>query len=210
MSKYFHISLFLILSVSFCLTAQAQRFGAAFLAGPSLSQIQGDNLAGYDNIAYSAGIKGITYINSRWNVNLELLFSQKGSRDGIFRDDFFPRQGMDLNYIEIPVYVELKDWEVSTQNQGPYSKVSAHAGLSYGRLISFSVIDLPNLELEEVNENDISYILGLRFQWNRHWGVSGRYSRSIVASGLVAEEGGTGLTQNIFPYSLTFRIEYVL
>ncbi len=211
MIKYMNTIFLLILISAGLSQIHAQRFGAALIAGPSISQVEGDNLAGYDYLSYTAGLKAITYINSRWNVNIELLYNKKGSRDGIFPDDDFPRLGMDLDYVEVPLYIEVKDWEVESEEGGTYSKVSAHAGLSYGRLISSDLIELPNLmlDLDELKENDLSYLIGLRFQWNPHWGFSARYSRSFTSVGTV-EEQVSGINKELIPYSISFRLEYIL
>jgi hypothetical protein len=189
--------------------SHAQRFGAALLAGPNISQVQGDELAGYHKLGITGGLKGITYINETWNVNIELLFTQKGSRNDLVPDNSIPRIGLDLNYVEVPIYAEIKDWEVEDEDGSSYSKVSAHAGFSYGRLISSDVLELPDLLIEEFKNNDFSYLVGLRFQWNKHWAVSGRYSRSILSAADVEDQGSDAI-RKFYPYSIAFRLEYVL
>lgn len=186
--------------------SQEARFGAAFVAGLNMSQIQGDNLAGYHKAGLTAGIRGITYLNDLWNLNIELLYTQKGSRNGLFEDNFVPRQGMDFDYIEVPVTIEIKDWVVE-EDDGSYAKVSAHAGFSYGRLISSGLIEYDEILLDAIDDNDLSFLLGLRFRWNTHFAVSGRYSRSIIP---IAQPSEMANTNSLIPYSMAIRLEYIL
>lgn len=199
-------TIFAVFSMHSIAFSQEARFGAAFVAGLNMSQIQGDNLAGYHKAGLTAGIRGITYLNDLWNLNIELLYTQKGSRNGLFEDNFVPRQGMDFDYIEVPVTIEIKDWVVE-EDGGSYAKVSAHAGFSYGRLIRSGLIEYDDILLDAIEDNDLSFLLGLRFRWSKHFAVCGRYSRSIIP---IAQPSEMANTNSLIPYSMAIRLEYIL
>ena len=80
-------------------------FGLSILGGMNLSQIDGDNFRGYDNIGLYAGLRGSMKFSSTMQMRVELLYSQKGSK-------FQSRKGANegtkdrhikLNYAEIPI-----------------------------------------------------------------------------------------------------------
>jgi len=188
----------------------SQRFGAAMVGGFNASQIEGDQLAGYDKVGLTGGIIAILNFESRFDLNFEFLFSQRGSRPDIFNPDYDPDINISLMYAELPVYVTLGDW---WQEEGEYYKVSAQAGLSYGRLIKAKTFDYfhpSDMNLDKLvpffNNNDISWMVGLSYRFGPHWGMTGRYTRGITPllnpkkKGLAAER--------LVSYFITFRGEY--
>src|SRR5690606_18955322 len=116
-------------------------FTAGFVAGFNASQIDGDDLAGFDKIGLTTGIRATWETPSVIDFNIEFLYSERGSRPDIFNPEYDPDIKVSLAYAEIPVYVTLSDW---WQEEGEYHKVSAHAGLSYGRLFSARTTDYAN------------------------------------------------------------------
>ena len=61
-------------------STEGRRFIAGLVAGVNLSQIDGDDLVGYDQIGLNAGARVATVLSPRWQLSMELLFSQQGSR----------------------------------------------------------------------------------------------------------------------------------
>ncbi|MDQ3018055.1 MAG: PorT family protein, partial [Bacteroidota bacterium] len=107
----------------------SQRFSAGIVGGFNASQIDGAQLAGFDKLGLTGGLKAIVNFESRFALNIEFLYSQRGSRPDIFSPEYDPNINILLHYAELPVYVSLGDW---WQEEGEYYKVSAHAGFSYG------------------------------------------------------------------------------
>lgn len=189
---------------------EAQRFSAGLVAGLNASQIDGDELAGFDKVGLTGGIKTIMEFESVWRMNMELLYSERGSRPDIFNPDYDPDIEISLKYIEIPVYVSLGDW---WQEEGEYYKVSAQAGLSYGRLLDAKTTDYYHPSevaydklVPYFSENDLSWMLGATFRMSKQWGVTARYSRGIIP--LLDPEKNNLATQRLLSYWLTFRFEY--
>lgn len=188
----------------------AQRFGAGLVGGINASQIDGDDLAGFDKVGLTGGIKATISFESRWQANIEFLYSERGSRPDIFNPEYDPDIEVTLRYAELPVYISLGDW---WQEEGEYYKVTAFGGLSYARLISAQSFDYYHSAEESVdllvpyfNENDLSWLLGASIRTSPRWGFSGRYTRGITPL-LSPEKHGLN-TKRLVSYFLTFRIEY--
>jgi Outer membrane protein beta-barrel domain len=106
-------NIILIGLLSFCLAeAQAQSrsekvstFGLSVLGGINLSQIDGDNFKGYDNIGLYAGLRGSMRFNTTMQLRIELLYSQKGSKFESARSALVGKKDryIKLNYAEIPI-----------------------------------------------------------------------------------------------------------
>ena len=173
------------------------------------SQVDGDQLAGFNKLGLTGGIKVASELQERWDLNIEFLYSQRGSRQDIFQPQFDPEIRIDLKYIELPVYISFKDWLY----EDSYYKVSVHGGLSYGRLMSASTFDQfdedeaeLDLLVDEFNKNDLSWLLGASFYFNENLGLTIRYTRYITPL-WKAPEDSSGLF-SLRSYFITFRTEY--
>jgi hypothetical protein len=187
-----------------------QRFSAGLVGGFNASQIDGDELAGFDRVGIHTGILTTIDLESSLNVHMEFLYSQRGSRPDVFQPEYDPDIEIGLDYIELPVYMSIGDW---WQEEGEYFKASFHGGLSYGRLISSDVTDNYNsaeFSLEEYaqyfNENDLSWLLGFSFRWSQHWGVTARYTRGITP--LLDPAKHNLNTSRLMSYWMTIRFDY--
>jgi hypothetical protein len=148
----------------------AQTFRASALAGVNLSQIDGDDLFGFHQVGLNAGLRVVALLNERWRVGPEILYSQQGAvrnRNSTNASDY---RSFDLNTVEIPLMVYYKDW-----------RFTAEAGLSYQRVIDFTVIDFrgENISADLPLRDDQLAIkfgvtlyltprLGFNFRWSKH------------------------------------------
>ena len=205
-----HFTLLLAFFTMCHLPLSGQRFGAAVVAGTNASQIDGDMLAGFDKLGLTGGLKAIVNLESVFDLNVEFLFTQRGSKPDIFNPEVDPDIEVHLNYAEIPVYISLGDW---WQEEDEYYKVSAHAGLSYGRLITARTFDhvntgdqdLDNL-VQYFNNNDLSWLVGISYRLNKNWGLTGRYTREIIP--LLSPKKHDLAIERLLSYYMTFRLEY--
>jgi len=208
------ICLFLILAGASILAPQAalvaQSFSMSAVAGFNAGQIDGDDLAGFDKIGLTAGLRARWETPSPIDMNIEFLYSQRGSRPDVFNPDYDPDINVNLQYAEIPVYVTLSDW---WQPEGEYHKASVHAGFSYGRLIQARTEDYANTgdsDLDNLvgyfSQNDISWLAGAGIRFSPHWGMTVRYTRSIPP--LLDARKHNLATNNLVGYFLSFRLEY--
>ena len=189
-----------------------QRFSAGLVGGFNASQIDGDELAGFDKVGLHAGFITTIDLESALNVNVEFLYSQRGSRPDVFHPEYDPDIEIGVDYIELPVYISIGDW---WQEEGEYFKASFQGGLSYGRLLSSDVTDNYNsseFSLEKYqeyfNENDLSWLLGVNFRFSKRWGVTGRYTRGIIP--LLDPSKHNLQTSRLESYWMTIRFEYYL
>jgi len=145
------------------LTSYGQRFSGTAIVGANVSQIDGDNLFGWDKIGINSGFRLGYGVGEKTNVAIEFLYSQRGSAPSISSGSDFG--SIDLKYIEIPVLVEYNDWYIEDED---YYKVAVEGGLSYGNL--FSVSSSNNFvpaNIEGYKTHDLSYTLGARYSFTK-------------------------------------------
>lgn len=155
--------------------ASAQRedraFQAAIVGGFNLSQIDGDKLGGFNLIGLNAGAKVGFALSERWQLSLEMLYSQQGSRRVLNDDPAAVLERMRLNFVEAPVMIHFRDW-----------KILVGAGLSYNRLINYKVEDVTGediTELQDFNPSIISVVLGGTFMVRERLGLNIQWSKYL-------------------------------
>ena len=191
------IILAVIFFFGFHTAVTCQNFTAAAVLGLNASQINGDFLAGYDKLGLTAGLKVVSSMKEKLDISVELLWSQRGSRDGPFTNT---HRKIHLDYAEIPVMIIFKDWLVRD-----YYKIWFESGLSYGRLVrnKITYIDVETLA-DTFNSNDISFLVGATFFANSNWGWSLRFTSSINPL-LNNKDPGNQNFSRLRGYFLTFR-----
>lgn len=173
-SKSLLVSLFFFL---ICVSStEAQRFKGSAVFGLNLAQIDGDNLAGFNKLGLTGGVKLAYPIKDNVDINLEMLYSQRGSNDGFgFGNQKY--SFTDLKYLEIPVYANLMDWFIADEG---YHKVSAHAGLNFSYLFA---VDSSNgavsKDIDTYERKNIGYLIGIDYKFTKHLGTSIRYNRAF-------------------------------
>lgn len=195
--------IFMVSLLAIAHNTDAQRGFRAFTTlGLNFAQIDGDDLYGYNKLGLSGGL-GINYaIKPKLDLGMELLYSQRGSSTQLSLGSNPLDQEINLDYIEVPLYLVINDWY---QTEGNYHKVRAETGLSIGTLISSSSNNsFFDDRLENFSSFDVGFVLGLGIRINEHIGVSGRYTRSFTR---LYRDSQT-LVRSLVGYFFTFRIEY--
>jgi hypothetical protein len=103
---------------------QAQSFEGGVMAGMTTSQVDGDNLSGYELPGFHLGFYTYTALNERSELQLELSFIQKGSRQEQTDSSIFYR--MRLNYIAIPIIYRYR-WKNLGFEIGPALDILVNA-----------------------------------------------------------------------------------
>ena len=160
-------------------------FGAGVLAGPSFSQIDGDNFTGYSKVGIYGGAQAIVRFDRRNQLRIGLLYHQKGNRvesknNPTYRDK---DRIMELNYAEVPFVLHHK----LTYNELKRSATVVEAGIAYGRLLGarFEEIESridssPYAFLEDdFSRNELSAVVGLSYQINDHFGFGFRSTMAL-------------------------------
>ena len=182
------IILFFTLVQSYLLIAQApekRTFSATIIAGLNASQIDGDESAGYRKIGLNIGARADILLAKRWQAGFEILFSQQGSQSQLIKG--FPRKYYcHLNYIEVPLLIHFKDWEITNEKNQTYHRFHFGVGASYNRLMSGRVLNDGILEFEgnelfdlgNYRKNHLMLMADINFYFTRNWGVNLRYERA--------------------------------
>jgi len=80
------ISCFLI--TIFCAQLEAQPgFRGSAIVGLNLAQLDGDDLVGFNKTGVTSGLKVAFDLKSKLEGNVEILYSQRGSSESLFRQD---------------------------------------------------------------------------------------------------------------------------
>ena len=162
------------------------RFKAGIVLGMNAAQVDGDDQLGYNKIGIGAGLRGVAVISPSVELSFELLFSQKGSipsNDG-------PRKNaltFDLNYAEVPILINI----LSKEGWDEFRHFHFQAGFSYARLLSSNIeerISRPLRESEvlystlqeELSSNEINFIIGGAYYFNKHIGIALRHGLAVT------------------------------
>ncbi len=171
-------------------------FGLGLVLGLNASQMDGDNMGGYDKMGLNTGLKAKYqgFKNPKFTMHLEMLLSQQGSRSNIgFNNPNSIERVFHFNFVEIPIIAYYKEWNIDF-----------HAGASYGRLLSAkpneNVFYLP----EDFRGNQVNILAGATYIIREKWGVTARVTRSM--NDIVKKEAQK---QSLLIHFLTFRLEYM-
>ena len=186
-------------------SAYGQRFKAGVVFGLNAAQIDGDNTAGFNKAGLHGGLRGVTVLGQKSEISFELLLSQRGSRAGLVAGNLNDPQKISLNYVEVPVIFNYKDW----LDEDGWYKLNFSGGLSFGRLLGTKIQDISVDALSPFfNNNDLGILFGATFYINEHFGITARYTRSLTL--LYNNNKNTQINaKSLLSYFLTFRGVYM-
>ncbi len=192
-----------------------QRFKAGFILGMTASQIDGDDQKGYEKIGLAGGLRGIARLTPRLDFNVELLYSQRGSKPSPKGTNGERPVDIRLNYAETPFLLTYKfseDWDGN-------HRLQLSGGFSYARLLSSKVkesgsthsIDGPGIagKEDEFRKNDISWKIGLAYFITSHLSLGLRHTFSFTPI-LEEEISATKSNNTLRPYYVSVQLAYVL
>jgi hypothetical protein len=199
--------LFLLLFIGENATAQ-QRFKAGALLGVNASQIQNDDVGGYHRPGIQGGLRAVVVLADRYDVYIEMLYSQRGSydKDGNWKC-FNGDLDIFLQYIEVPVVFNYKDW---LDEEKGYYKIQASGGFSYGRLISARAEGSCHDGVDQnFNRDDISVTVGAEYFASEKLSFGARWTRSLNRLYSSPAEGTNSGLASLRGYFLSFRSVYL-
>jgi hypothetical protein len=179
-----YIKIFILIYITLIindLSAQS-RFRGGFVMGLNAAQMNGDNTSGYRQVGLSSGVRALVELGGRWQLSLDILYSQKGSRKSVANESPFGKEAFSrLNYLEVPVMINYRDWEQTSKSGAKYYKVHLSAGVSYNNLFSASSNEnfTHKAVLDKFRKSDICYIGGVGYNVNRNWGFTWRIAKSF-------------------------------
>lgn len=184
---------------------QAQTFQAGIIAGVNLSQLNGDDLAGFNQIGLNFGGRVVVDFGEKWRWNLDILLSQKGSNKGKDDSPSTPIDTYRLNYAEVPFMVSYKDW-LDDSGDTEFYKMHFTTGFSVGRLVDFKVVDFVGQDISDLQDfkrTAVDLIIGATYYINEHIGINGQYSFALLDVRAIKEQ------QSLAGRTLTFRGIYM-
>ena len=180
-----------------------QNFHAKIIFGINASQLEGDNLSGFNKVGLHSGL-GVQYTLGKYSLVTELLFNQKGSSSAISASTGQQRIKTNLNYLQIPVLISFNQWY---SEEDRYYRISLEAGPYYGRLFSVSSSNSVFESLtDQFRKTDLGLVLGARYRFVNKWSAALRYDQSFLR---IFKDQNSNLT-GLLSYLVTFRIEYHL
>ena len=162
-----------VLTLLLCFTvftsiSNAQNFGGGIIGGLSISQLSGDQLAGYDKGGILFGFFTNRTIGKKLLGKMELIYIQKGSKNPE-KDE---RHEYLLNYIEIPILLQYNIQQ----------DLRIEGGVQLAILIKEKEQDTFGIEQilrESFNKNDISISVGLEYKLTENIWLNSRLSNTL-------------------------------
>ncbi|MCR4660020.1 MAG: hypothetical protein K5650_06965 [Bacteroidales bacterium] len=178
-----------------------------------MSQIEGDELRGFDNIGWHFGIGAVTTVDKygNWLLTTEIDYTRRGAFNNTINPNNFKYNiYLPLDYIDIPVTIFYRD---------PIGNMMIGLGPVYGRLVqqpheeirySYLYPDTSNMAFLK---NDIAIAAELRFKvWRRlEIGLKWQYSVFPIKKDWLFTERVTTIetqkwTNNCYNNSVTLRL----
>ncbi len=193
----------MLITLSLASFAQTETFKAGLIGGFNASQIDGDDLAGYNKGGLHVGGTVSVQIANRWRPSIEVLYTQKGSRtssDELLTKGSYSRFAFD--YVEIPLMMNYVD-----------DGFMLNVGLSFSRLVriqDLTIDEIPSIDSEGLNirKNTANMLAGIGYFINNHLGVELRYSYSPISIVDYADTG-TVFREPYILKSLSVRTIYI-
>ncbi len=162
----------LFFCVSMSLISSAQDFKAALLLGANFSQVDGDQLGGYNKLGLNAGIEISRPVNNDWDAAFELRYSMKGSKKVLNPEFYEPSLKISYHYVEVPLVARYKKYE----------KITPYAGISLGA----NVYNLRNdngitYKEEALKKGEVGFLIGGTYHLNEKVGLDLRHSYSLLS-----------------------------
>lgn len=184
MSMYKNKILFALLFIALTSTGHAQHrrnsdqvIFAYPVIGATFSQIEGDELKGFDKIGITTGVGAMMNLsrNEMFKLSIEATFSQRGAFNNT--NNPYSLYDFTLNYVDIPLMFHFQD---------PYGGMVFGLGLSYSRLVQqphgslfYSSAFVPDTSDMSFLKNDLAIAADLRFTVWRGLKINIRYQYSL-------------------------------
>lgn len=217
MKKYF-LPLLVLLTLLFANSGYSQRFLGALSAGINLTQVDGDEVYGFNKIGFNGGPSIIVPFgkDGKWSVTMEILFSMQGSYqkthvpDTVIPDSSKPASyfgyKLNLNYIQVPLLVHFTDKKI----------IAGGVGFAYGQLVGVAEWE-DGLRTTTSLQGpytlaDFQVLADVRLRiWKRLW-LNARYSYSLLPIRTRDFENYTGTqvwTRKQHNNVITLRLTYI-
>jgi hypothetical protein len=155
-----------------------QAFKGEIIGGFNLSQVDGDETAGFKKKGFNIGLGVELPVYKNWSLSFETLYTQKGSKlRPQFLDSLDGSYSLKMNYAEVPFMVLYTDKKF----------MAAGAGVSWGRLVAIEEkekrdgyqVDTVTLLGGPFKRDDFEIFGDLRFRIYKNLKINARYAYSL-------------------------------
>lgn len=195
-------------------TTEAQRVQAEVIVGGNLSQVDGDEIFGFNKIGLNTGLGAIVPFGKNFQFGIEILYSQQGSYQGPQYEDTDSAGNVttgeykvNLDYLQVPFMVLYNDKDV----------ITGGLGFSYGRLVRVREyehgqrVESTTVNNGPYNRNDFMALADIRFRVYKRLKLNLRYAYSLAKIRTREYENLLGDTWSRDQYNntITFRVIYM-
>lgn len=189
-------------------------FYGGFTAGGNFSQVDGDGFTGYHKAGLNFGPIVYASFNGHFGASMELLYSQKGSRERNYTEDaagvgYVNDYDLKMNYVEVPLMLRY------------YADNRLHfgAGVSYSQLINYKETAITyapvNLDTSaySFHRNDLCLAADVNYEFYKGWFLNFRFNysiRSIRDADHIPENYGRVRFSGQYNNYFTLRLIYLI
>jgi hypothetical protein len=199
--------IFILLLVAY--TSMAQRVKGELIFGMNATQIDGDEIYGFNRYGLNMGVGAIFPFNKHWSLSVETLFNQKGSyrKESIELDTLpTPYYSNRMNYLDVPVLLHYED----------KGGITFGAGFSWGRTIGIEEIE-HGKKVETTTlagpykRDDVNALIDIRIKIWQKLKFNFRYAYSIfpIRTRIYRPNTANAWERTQYNSMLTFRLIYV-
>lgn len=188
-------------------TNEEKKFFGSLKVGMVTSQVDGDGFGGFRKVGLTVGPSVFVQLNENWVMNIDLLYTQKGSRDGKQAGSdlgtYIDRYKLNINSIDLPLVF----------NYVHKSTYLFGAGLSYSAFISsketveslYYTQDYNSSEYK-FNRHSVEAVFQVAAMANKHLmlGIRYQYGLSPIRSMQYIPFGTGNQFNNYFSFSASY------
>lgn len=186
-------------------------FKGIFGLGLNLSQIDGDDQAGYAQPGAQASVGVMVKFHKNLSVSTEIQYSMKGA---FKRRDVnqFPSETFRISwdYIQVPLLFNIHDKKLVMASFGLGFSYLARNNIRHQKDSLGFLIDIPGGGLESIEPRrfDLTGIAGFQFLIKKVFGIGARFEYSFLR--LAPAYGLNTKVRNMFNNTVTIRATYIL
>lgn len=211
-----YISLLIAFCVGVAINSSGQRIQGAVIGGVNLTQVDGDEIYGFNKAGLNFGASATLPFSKNFNFTIETIYSQKGAyqgkqyetHDSLGNILYTGEYRLQLDYVEVPFLIQYNDKDVFI----------AGGGISYGMLVNVKEYEHGNrVESTTLNSgtykrSDLCILADLRFRLYKKLKFNLRYSYSLAkirTRHFYDQYGNYTHTRNQYNNVVSLRLIYV-
>lgn len=186
-------------------------FRGYVVAGLNFTQIDGDRMAGFNQVGANVGGGVFITYTKKFTNSLEISYTMRGAKSGFTHTQNTNNYAwFQMDYIEIPLMFNYHDFKIAIFS----------VGFSYTQLIREKYVPTFAPTTDFYN-NNVDVVVGVTFLFKNHWGLNFKYNYSLLNNvnnggkrgsifDLAAKNSSQGNGLSVWYHNvLTFRAMYV-